>query len=83
MTDSAHRRSPQRVDCSLDRLIAVTRRLVAVASPNPPSDTEEIAAVAEELLREIPGIEVERHRAGAAGEEPGRPHPRPAGPAGG
>jgi acetylornithine deacetylase/succinyl-diaminopimelate desuccinylase-like protein len=49
----------KRVDASLDRLIAVTRRLVAVASPNPPSDTEEIAAVAEALLREIPGIEVE------------------------
>jgi acetylornithine deacetylase/succinyl-diaminopimelate desuccinylase-like protein len=48
-----------RVDASLDRLIAVTRRLVAVASPNPPSDTAEIARVAEVLLREIPGIEVE------------------------
>src|ERR1700761_179137 len=44
---------------SLDQLIAVTQRLVAVASPNPPSDTEEIATVAEALLREIPGIEVE------------------------
>jgi len=44
---------------SLDQLISVTQRLVAVASPNPPSDTEEIAAVAEALLREIPGIEVE------------------------
>jgi succinyl-diaminopimelate desuccinylase len=49
----------RQVDASLDRLIAVTRRLVAVASPNPPSDTEEIARVAEALLREIPGIEVE------------------------
>jgi acetylornithine deacetylase/succinyl-diaminopimelate desuccinylase-like protein len=49
----------KRVDASLDRLIAVTQRLVAVASPNPPSDTEAIAAVAEELLLEIPGIEVE------------------------
>jgi succinyl-diaminopimelate desuccinylase len=49
----------RRVDASLDRLIAVTRRLVAVASPNPPSDTAAIAAVAEELLLEIPGIEVE------------------------
>ncbi len=49
----------RRVDGSLDRLIAVTRRLVAVASPNPPSDTEAIAKVAESLLREIPGIEVE------------------------
>ena len=47
------------VDGSLDRLIEVTRRLVAVASPNPPSDTSAIAPVAEALLREIPGIEVE------------------------
>ena len=50
----------RRVDGARDRLIDVTRRLVAVASPNPPSDTWEVAAVAEALLREIPGIEVER-----------------------
>jgi acetylornithine deacetylase/succinyl-diaminopimelate desuccinylase-like protein len=50
----------RRVEGSLDRLIEVTRRLVAVASPNPPSDTFEVAAVAEALLREIPGIEIER-----------------------
>jgi len=49
----------RQVDGSLDRLIATTRRLVAVGSPNPPSDTHEIAGVAEALLREIPGIEVE------------------------
>jgi succinyl-diaminopimelate desuccinylase len=48
-----------RVDAARDRLIATTRRLVAVASPNPPSDTAEIAAVAEALLREIADIEVE------------------------
>lgn len=50
----------RRVDASLDRLVSVTQRLVAVASPNPPSDTHEIAEVAEALLHEIPGIEVER-----------------------
>jgi succinyl-diaminopimelate desuccinylase len=50
----------RRVDASLDRLIATTQRLVAVASPNPPSDTFEVARVAEALLREIPGIEIER-----------------------
>lgn len=50
----------RRVDGSLDRLIAVTQRLVAVASPNPPSDTFDVAQVAEALLREIPGIEIER-----------------------
>lgn len=48
-----------RVEAARDRLIATTQRLVAVASPNPPSDTEEIAKVAEALLREIPGLEVE------------------------
>lgn len=50
----------RRVEGSLDRLIEVTQRLVAVASPNPPSDTFDVAAVAEALLREIPGIEIER-----------------------
>ncbi|WP_439614608.1 M20/M25/M40 family metallo-hydrolase [Reyranella sp.] len=50
----------RRVEGSLDRLIEVTQRLVAVASPNPPSDTFDVAQVAEALLREIPGIEIER-----------------------
>ena len=49
----------RQVDGALDGLIEVTKRLVAVASPNPPSDTEEISKVAEALLREIPGIEIE------------------------
>jgi len=48
-----------RVDAARDALIATTQRLVRVASPNPPSDTEEIARVAEALLREIPGIEID------------------------
>lgn len=43
-----------RVDAARERLIDITRRLVAVASPNPPSDTYEVAQVAEALLREIP-----------------------------
>ena len=47
------------VEASREVLIATTRRLVAVASPNPPSDTHEVATVAEALLREIPGMEVE------------------------
>jgi Acetylornithine deacetylase/Succinyl-diaminopimelate desuccinylase and related deacylases len=47
------------VDASLDGLITTTRRLVAVASPNPPSDTAAIALVAEALLGEIPGMTVE------------------------
>ena len=48
------------VEAAREALIAATRRLVAVASPNPPSDTHEVAAVAETLLREIPGMEIER-----------------------
>lgn len=48
------------VDAAREALIATTQRLVAVASPNPPSDTLEVAAVAETLLCEIPGMEVER-----------------------
>jgi len=48
------------VEAARDALITTTQRLVAVASPNPPSDTHEVAAVAEALLREIPGMEVER-----------------------
>ncbi len=50
----------RRVEGSLDRLVEVTQRLVAIASPNPPSDTFDVAAAAEALLREIPGIEIER-----------------------
>ena len=41
----------RRVDASLDRLVSVTQRLVAIASPNPPSDTFEIAKAAEWNLR--------------------------------
>jgi acetylornithine deacetylase/succinyl-diaminopimelate desuccinylase-like protein len=49
----------RQVASAREHLIATTQRLVAVASPNPPSDTAEIAKVAEALLREIPGIEIE------------------------
>ena len=49
-----------RVEAAREALIATTQRLVAVASPNPPSDTHDVAAVAEGLLRAIPGMEVER-----------------------
>jgi succinyl-diaminopimelate desuccinylase len=48
------------VEAAREALIATTQRLVAVASPNPPSDTHEVAAVTEALLREIPGMEIER-----------------------
>jgi succinyl-diaminopimelate desuccinylase len=43
---------------SLSRLIDMTQALVRVASPNPPSQTTEIARVAERLLGAIPGVEV-------------------------
>lgn len=42
------------------RLIEMTQALVRVASPNPPSNTAEIAKVAEGLLATIPGIEIRR-----------------------
>jgi succinyl-diaminopimelate desuccinylase len=48
------------VEAAREALIATTRRLVEVASPNPPSDTHEVAAVAEAMLREIPGMEIQR-----------------------
>jgi succinyl-diaminopimelate desuccinylase len=45
---------------SLPRLIEMTQALVRVASPNPPGDTTAVAAVAEGLLRGMPGVEVRR-----------------------
>ena len=52
-----------------------------VASPNPPSDTHDVAAVARALLREIPGIEVERIEPDAARRQPGRRASAARGPA--
>jgi acetylornithine deacetylase/succinyl-diaminopimelate desuccinylase-like protein len=60
MTASLRNELARQADAARERLIAATQRLVAVASPNPPSDTHDVAAVAEALLLEIPGIEVER-----------------------
>src|SRR4051812_35043099 len=62
MTDSDQVRSilAGRVDESLPRLIETTQQLVAVASPNPPSDTAEIARTVQALLSSIPDIEIER-----------------------
>jgi succinyl-diaminopimelate desuccinylase len=42
-------------------LIETTRRLVAVASPNPPGDVTAVAEVAAELLRAIDGVRVTRY----------------------
>lgn len=60
MSTDLRRELVRDVEAAREALIATTQRLVAVASPNPPSDTHEVAAVAEALLREIPGMEVER-----------------------
>lgn len=60
MSDTVRSELARRVEGARDRLVSVTQRLVAVASPNPPSDTFEVAKVAEALLAEIPGIEIER-----------------------
>ena len=60
MTKDLRKELARDVEAARDALIATTQRLVAVASPNPPSDTHEVAAVAEALLRGIPGMEVER-----------------------
>lgn len=49
-----------KADDSLSRLIDMTQALVRIASPNPPSDTAEIAKVAEGLLAAIPGVEILR-----------------------
>jgi succinyl-diaminopimelate desuccinylase len=49
-----------RVDRSLPRLVEMTQALVRIASPNPPSNTTDIAHAAERLLAEIPGIDIRR-----------------------
>jgi acetylornithine deacetylase/succinyl-diaminopimelate desuccinylase-like protein len=48
------------VEASLPRLIDMTQQLVRVASPNPPSNTTAVAAVAEQLLADIPGVDIRR-----------------------
>jgi acetylornithine deacetylase/succinyl-diaminopimelate desuccinylase-like protein len=49
--------------CAPERLLGCARRLIAVPSPNPPGDTQDVAAVAAELVRElVPGAEVSLHR---------------------
>ena len=48
------------VERSLPRLIEMTQALVRAASPNPPGDTRDVAAVAERLLAAIAGVEIRR-----------------------
>ncbi len=70
-----------RMRASSDELVALTRRLVAAASPNPPGDVSAAAAVAAAFLGTIGGIAVERFEpapgivnlvARIAGSRPGR-----------
>jgi acetylornithine deacetylase/succinyl-diaminopimelate desuccinylase-like protein len=51
----------ERIAAAGDELIAVTRRLVAAASPNPPGDTRAAALAAQQYLATIPDIHVETH----------------------
>ena len=59
MTSQVRDRLASKVDESLPRLIATIQKLVGVASPNPPSDTAEIAKTVGEVLSSIPDIEIE------------------------
>ena len=70
-----------RMRASTDELVALTRRLVAAASPNPPGDVTAAAAVAAAFLGTIEGAAVERFEpkpgivnlvARVAGGRPGR-----------
>src|SRR5580704_6564743 len=49
-----------RMTASTGRLVDITRRLVAAASPNPPGEVSAAAATALEILRHIDGIAIER-----------------------
>lgn len=60
MPDTLRAELSRQAQAARDELVEITRRLVAEASPNPPSDTHDVAAVAQALLEAIPGIEVER-----------------------
>jgi succinyl-diaminopimelate desuccinylase len=48
------------VSGSADRLIEMSRKLISAASPNPPGDVAQAADAAEILLRDIPGMTIER-----------------------
>ena len=49
------------VDAGRDALVDTTRRLVRIASPNPPGDVTAIAETATALLEAIPGMTVQRY----------------------
>ena len=51
-----------RAEAAADRVLALTRALVAAPSPNPPGDTRACAEAAAALIRaEVPGVEVALH----------------------
>jgi succinyl-diaminopimelate desuccinylase len=70
-----------RIAEATDELIAVTRRLGAAAAPTPPGDVMAAASAAQQYLRTIPDVRIERHEpapgivnlvARIAGAGPGR-----------
>jgi acetylornithine deacetylase/succinyl-diaminopimelate desuccinylase-like protein len=62
MPDSTRDQFAARAAACRDRVLAMTRALVAVPSPNPPGDTRACAEAAAALIRtEVPGAEVTLH----------------------
>src|SRR5947209_8668638 len=57
--DAARKHLAKAAVAGRDRLLDLCARLVRVRSENPPGDTREIARVLAELLRNVPGVEVE------------------------
>ena len=51
----------RQVELRNEALIAATQKLVQTSSVNPPGDTTEVARVAQELLRQIDGVEIWVH----------------------
>jgi succinyl-diaminopimelate desuccinylase len=59
MSNAARLSLEARLADSRDRLVALAQSLVRIASPTPPGDTRAIAHATAELLRAVPGAEVE------------------------
>ncbi len=60
-TSSVSARIEAEVEAQRAFLIETTRKLVAVASPNPPGDVTECAEVVTDLLKTIEGVRITRH----------------------
>ena len=60
-TSSLSARLEAEVEAQRAFLIEMTRKLVAVASPNPPGDVTEAAEVATDLLKLIDGVRIARY----------------------